>query len=231
MSLLDRLLGIKRSSEIDVKYQKCKQHIRTLRGKITRKLDEKDDKTLAKFNDMYGSLLQYESSDEHKAKSSANQPGPTPVDIPLKSRPKHHFPIKSPHANQKFKGDANFALQRSLKGHNDKIYAMRWSPDNKNIVSASQDGSLVVWDMQQTFNKKLGIPLRMAWVMSVDYSPNGNLIASAGLDNLCSIFNVQDKIGWASEMIRPHRELQQHEGYIACTRFVDNEHILTASGD
>ena len=32
-------------------------------------------------------------------------------------------------------------------------------------------------------------------------------------------------------MIRPHRELAQHEGYIACNRFVDNEHILTASGD
>jgi len=39
------------------------------------------------------------------------------------------------------------------------------------------------------------------------------------------------KLGWHSEMIRPHRELQQHEGYVACCRFVDNEHILTASGD
>jgi len=65
----------------------------------------------------------------------------------------------------------------------------------------------------------------------VDFSPNGKYIASGGLDNLCSIFNIENKHGWAQDMTEPHRELQQHEGYVSCVRFVDNEHILTASGD
>merc|ERR1712228_611372 len=137
------------------------------------------------------------------------------------------FPIKSTLKNLKMKGDANFALQKCLSGHHDKISALKWSSDSMNIVSASQDGSLIIWDTH--CKKKLGIPLRMAWVMTVDYSPNNHLIASGGLDNLCAIYNIKDKTGWNSDL--KHRELQQHEGYVSCCRFTDNEHILTSSGD
>lgn len=227
-NLLRKLLGTNTSSEIEQQYRQCKNQINSLILKIKKKIEEKDDESLSKFNEKYGNLLEYEASDEKEAKYAENQPGATPNDIPSKYRPKQHYPIIT--ENNKGKGYAKFELQRTMKGHNDKIYALKWSSDSKNIVSASQDGSLVVWDMVQ-YTKKLGIPLRMAWVMTVDYSPNGNLIASGGLDNLCSVFNIEDKIGWASEMVRPHRELQQHEGYVSCNRFIDNEHILTASGD
>ena len=54
-------------------------------------------------------------------------------------------------------------------------------------------------------------------------------MASGGLDNLCSIFNVKDCVGW--EVQTPHCELQQHEGYLSCCRFLDEQRILTASGD
>ena len=35
-------------------------------------------------------------------------------------------------------------------------------------------------------------------------------VASGGLDNLCSIFNIKDSVGWEAK--QPYRELQQHEG-------------------
>jgi WD40 repeat protein len=36
--------------------------------------------------------------------------------------------------------------RRTLRGHLAKIYAMQWSSDSRNVVSASQDGKLIVWD-------------------------------------------------------------------------------------
>jgi guanine nucleotide-binding protein G(I)/G(S)/G(T) subunit beta-1 len=36
--------------------------------------------------------------------------------------------------------------RRLLKGHFGKVYAMHWSGNNKELVSASQDGKLIVWD-------------------------------------------------------------------------------------
>ncbi|KAF9921886.1 guanine nucleotide-binding protein subunit beta 1, partial [Modicella reniformis] len=37
-------------------------------------------------------------------------------------------------------------IRRVLKGHLAKIYAMHWATDKRHLVSASQDGKLIVWD-------------------------------------------------------------------------------------
>lgn len=38
-----------------------------------------------------------------------------------------------------------------LRGHLSKIYAMHWASDSRNLVSASQDGKMVVWDAHKVF--------------------------------------------------------------------------------
>ena len=58
--------------------------------------------------------------------------------------------------------------------------------DSRNLVSASQDGKLIVWDGYTT-NKVHAIPLRSSWVMTCAYAPSGNYVACGGLDNICSV--------------------------------------------
>ena len=53
-------------------------------------------------------------------------------------------------------------IRRTLKGHLSKIYAMQWAHDSHHLVSASQDGKLLVWDGLTT-NKLHAIPLRSTW--------------------------------------------------------------------
>lgn len=53
-------------------------------------------------------------------------------------------------------------IRRTLKGHLSKIYAMQWAADAHHLVSASQDGKLLVWDGLTT-NKLHAIPLRSTW--------------------------------------------------------------------
>lgn len=116
--------------------------------------------------------------------------------------------------------------RRTLKGHLAKIYSMHWATDKRHLVSASQDGKLIVWDAYST-NKVHAIPLRSSWVMTCAYSPSGNFVACGGLDNICSICNLRTRDG----PVRPARELSAHTGYISCCRFINDRQILTASGD
>ena len=117
-------------------------------------------------------------------------------------------------------------LRRTLKGHFGKVYAMHWSGNSTDFVSASQDGKLIVWNAMQ--NVKLqAIPLRSSWVMTCAFEQSrGNLVACGGLDNLCSIYQLNQP-----QVVRSYRELAAHDGYLSCCRFITEGSILTSSGD
>ncbi|KAG1442260.1 hypothetical protein G6F56_011142 [Rhizopus delemar] len=113
--------------------------------------------------------------------------------------------------------------RRTLKGHLAKVYALQWSTDKIHVVSASQDGKLLIWNAY-TAHKVNVVPLKSSWVMTCAYAPSGRLVASGGLDNVCSIYSL-------SSLEKPKRELMGHTGYISCCRFLNDEQILTSSGD
>jgi len=120
-------------------------------------------------------------------------------------------------------------IKRTLKGHLAKIYALAWShQDAVHLVSASQDGKLLVWDALTT-NKTHAIALRSNWVMACDYSPESTWVASGGLDNICSIFSL--KGDGKDGPIKVARELNAHTGYLSCCKFLSDQQILTSSGD
>lgn len=127
--------------------------------------------------------------------------------------------------------------RRTLKGHLAKIYALQWSNDKRHLVSASQDGKLIVWDAYSS-NKVYAIPLRSSWVMTCAYSPSGNYVACGGLDNICSIYSLkggaaQGGAGGAplGQIVKVSRELSAHTGYLSCCRFINDRQIITSSGD
>ncbi|XP_046875382.1 guanine nucleotide-binding protein G(I)/G(S)/G(T) subunit beta-3b [Hypomesus transpacificus] len=114
--------------------------------------------------------------------------------------------------------------RKTLKGHLAKIYAMHWLTDSRQMVSASQDGKLLIWDAYNGM-KVNAVPLKSSWVMTCAYAPSGNLVASGGLDNMCTVYNIK------AASPKTLRELDAHTGYLACCRFLSDTEILTASGD
>lgn len=71
------------------------------------------------------------------------------------------------------------------------------------------------------------IPLRSSWVMTCAYAPSGSFVACGGLDNICSIYSLKTREG----NVRVSRELPGHTGYLSCCRFLDDNQIVTSSGD
>jgi len=150
----------------------------------------------------------------------------------LKAKIKANRDAKNDTTLKEFSGGVSEApkcqmkVRRTLKGHLAKIYALHWAEDSRHVVSASQDGKLLVWDSIST-NKVHAVPLRSSWVMTVAYSPSGAYVACGGLDNLCSIFNLNSP----DVPIKVSRELNGHGGFLSCCRFLNDQKIVTSSGD
>lgn len=112
-----------------------------------------------------------------------------------------------------------------------KVYSLDWTPERNRIVSASQDGRLIVWNAL-TSQKTHSIKLPCAWVMTCAFAPNGQSVACGGLDSVCSIFNLNsptDKDG----NLPVSRMLTGHKGYVSSCQYVPDEdnHLITGSGD
>lgn len=90
------------------------------------------------------------------------------------------------------------------------------------------DGKLIIWDTW-TGNKINVIQLRSSWVMSVAFAPSGNYVACGGMDNMCTVYDVNNRD--ATGNAKMVRELAGYEGFLSSCRFLDDDHIVTGSGD
>ena len=129
--------------------------------------------------------------------------------------------------------------RRILKGHVGKVYSVNWAPDSRHIVSASQDGNLLIWD-GLSGNKVQMVPLKSQWVMTCCFSTKGRLVASGGLDNLCTLHLVSKEpltpssgpAEFSDSVNEPCQVLKGHSGYLSsCQFFANDSRIVTSSGD
>lgn len=114
--------------------------------------------------------------------------------------------------------------RRTLLGHVAKVYSISWGQNSRTLVTSSQDSKLLVWDCYTGY-KVYSIPSTSNWMMDCDLSPSGRLIATGGLDCLCSLYTISDN---------PQRPavLKAHDDYLASCRFLDDDStVVTASGD
>ena len=118
----------------------------------------------------------------------------------------------------------NFNIRRQLRGHFGKIYSLDWAGDNTTLLSASQDGKLIVWNAF-TENKREVINLKSAWVMSCAFEREEcRYVASGGLDNTATAYDLRNPTV-------PSFELGGHDGDVSSCRWLGEAHLLTASGD
>lgn len=129
----------------------------------------------------------------------------------------------------------------TLQGHRDKVAQIKWSWDSLRIVSACQDGFMIIWD-SVTGMKLQAIPLENSWVLLCAYSPSGRFVALAGLDNRCTVYRVSDILASydlsTSESIelmdRPksgRKTPRAHAAYVSACEFITDSQVLTALGD
>lgn len=117
----------------------------------------------------------------------------------------------------------SFKTQRQLRGHISKVVGVQFAQNSSHVLSAAQDGFLIVWDAK-TGTKEHHIELYSIWVMACAISPNGNLVASGGMLNEVSVFKVGNRGA-------PMCNLSGHDGLITGLSFTSDRELISCSGD
>lgn len=124
-------------------------------------------------------------------------------------------------------GRLKFKPRKTLRGHIAKVSSVRWGADSQTIVSAGQDGKLIVWDGQSA-NKVRMIPLKTAWVLGCAIAPSMQFVCSGGLDNIITIFSLKSPEGSPAQLVA---EFSGHNGYISSLDYLEEGKLISASGD
>lgn len=122
-------------------------------------------------------------------------------------------------------------LRQHLKGHFDRIFDLEWSRDSQHIVSASQDGVVFIWDGFTGHKTQSVISLSKGGTLSCSISPNSSLVATGGLDNSCSIYNIGARDADPAGVRQASTVLVGHNSYLSSCRFLNDDQVLTSSGD
>jgi WD40 repeat protein len=114
----------------------------------------------------------------------------------------------------------NHSLERNILGHTSWVNSVSFAPDGETIASASDDGSVKLWDRRGRELQTL--EGHTDWVNSVSFSPDGETIASASDDGTVRLWD------------RSGRELQTlgHGGNVNSVSFApDGETLASASSN
>ena len=90
-----------------------------------------------------------------------------------------------------------------LRGHTNPVRSICVSPDERHLVSASEDYSVRIWDLKTI--QQVGDPLlHDDQLLTVVLCSDGRYIASAGTDKRIYIWSLEVALKQASDLVRAH---------------------------
>ncbi|KAI8375190.1 WD40-repeat-containing domain protein [Blakeslea trispora] len=112
---------------------------------------------------------------------------------------------------------------KKLVGHSGSIYGLSFSPDNKYLVSCSEDKTARLWNTQ-TFSNLVVYKGHHSPVWDVDFGPFGFYFATASHDRTARL--------WSCDQIYPLRIFAGHLSDVDTVKFHPNsKYIVTGSSD
>ena len=80
-------------------------------------------------------------------------------------------------------------VRLTLRGHDNQIWAVAWSPDGKRIATGSWDATAKVWDTASG-QELLTLRSHKGNVYGVAFSPDSKRLATAGWDKTARVWDA-----------------------------------------
>lgn len=110
-----------------------------------------------------------------------------------------------------------------LEGHSAAVTSAEFSPEGGRVVTASEDGTAIVWDAS-TGTLIVLLQEHSAPLTAAHFDPTGDLVVTAGLDGTARVWDVVS----GEELAL----LTGHEGFVNDARFdPEGERVVTAGED
>lgn len=117
----------------------------------------------------------------------------------------------------------NNSDSRKLIGHSGPVYGMSFSPDNRYLISASEDKTARLWSLD-TYTALVSYKGHNQPIWDVKFSPLGHYFATASHDQTARL--------WATDHIYPLRIFAGHINDVDCVDFHPNSnYVFTGLSD
>ncbi|WP_370469321.1 WD40 repeat domain-containing protein [Nibrella viscosa] len=82
------------------------------------------------------------------------------------------------------------ALKHTLAAHTNSVFAVRYSPDFRCLLTAGRDAHLKVWDVEAGYTESHDVVAHLFAINHVTYSPDGRWLATASMDKAVKIWDA-----------------------------------------
>lgn len=113
--------------------------------------------------------------------------------------------------------------------HSELIYSVRFNPSGEKVITASQDQTAILWNIDgQILNKLIGHADR---IYSAEFNPNGRWVLTASRDGTSALWKVPDSytVETLGKSIEPWVSLEGKLGGVSLARFSPNGQFVASA--
>ncbi len=90
--------------------------------------------------------------------------------------------------------DSTLSLKKEWQAHTNSVFTLRYTPDDRFLISGSRDARLKVWDLQADYSQAAEVVAHMYAINYLEFSPDGKHFVTCSMDKSIKV--------WLSDELR-----------------------------
>jgi WD40 repeat protein len=88
--------------------------------------------------------------------------------------------------------DENLCVKFEWQAHANSVFTLRYTPDNRFLISGSRDARLKVWDLETGYKQVEEIVAHLFAINHLDFSPDGKHFVTCSMDKSIKVWGAEE---------------------------------------
>jgi WD40 repeat protein len=88
--------------------------------------------------------------------------------------------------------DEQLTLKKEWLAHANSVFTVRYTPDNKFLISGSRDARLKVWDVEADYSSATEVVAHLYAINHLDFSPDGKHFVTCSMDKSIKVWDLAE---------------------------------------